>query len=97
VKEIRIQAYFVIGDEMFFWRMNKGKFMWVKVSFIFSSFSLAWVFIPSFFIVDFWALGGRLMVKEIVFDVGRKIHCVPWKYKKVFYFCFILFCLDFLV
>ncbi len=44
MKEIRIQAYFVIGDEMFFWCMNKGKFMWVKVSFIFSSFSLARVF-----------------------------------------------------
>lgn len=37
------------------------------------------------------------MVKEVVFDVGRKIHYVPWKYKKVFYFCFVLFCLDFLI
>jgi hypothetical protein len=36
VKEITIQAYFVIGDEVPFWLMNDGKFVWVKVSFIFS-------------------------------------------------------------
>jgi hypothetical protein len=49
-------------------------------------------FIPSFFIIDFWGLGGQLMAKEVVFDVGRKIHYVPWKYKKVFLFlfCFVL-------
>jgi hypothetical protein len=28
------------------------------------------------------------MVKEIVFDVGRKIHHVPWKYGR--YFLFVL-------
>jgi hypothetical protein len=25
------------------------------------------------------------MVKEIIFDVGRKIHCVPWKYGRCFF------------
>ncbi len=63
----------------------------------FPHFLLCGFFFLSFFIVDFWGLGGQLMVKKIVFDVGRKIHCVPWKYKKVFYFCFVLFCFHFLV
>jgi hypothetical protein len=37
-----------------------------------------------------------LMVKEIVFDVGKKIHRVPWKYRRYFLFV-LLICLDCLV
>jgi hypothetical protein len=42
-----------------------------------------------------WRLIG-LMVKEIVFDVGRKIHHVPWKYGRYFLFVLLIF-LDCLV
>jgi len=37
------------------------------------------------------------MVKEILFDVERKTHCVPWKYGRCFVFVFVLFRLHFLV
>jgi hypothetical protein len=43
-----------------------------------------------FLVFSYWRLGGGLMVKEIVFDVERKMHCVPWKYGRCF--VFVLFC-----
>jgi hypothetical protein len=42
-------------------------------------------FLCGFFIFSFfacWCLERGLMVMDIVFNVEKKIHCIPWKYEK---------------
>ncbi len=96
MEELKIKPYFFVGgDEVPMWLMSGGELGGWGIPSFFFILSCVGSSVSQTLTCCFLEIGG-LMVKKIVFDIGRKTHLVPWKYGRYFFFV-LLICFNCLV